>query len=200
MKKIALLSIVLILLVVSVVPVLAKTPGNGHGNGSGAGQGNSDGVDPGVSEQVKQQKQNNEANNGSQGNGNHGQTRMRTPFYLQGTISAIDKGAKTLSVTVVHGNAQVKQYIGSTDIALQASSTTLVFQITQGDGNGQETEGTTTPTLSSVESGGNRVPIDFKDLVIGQKVAIHGDLVNSIYTVRLITVYLQASTGESTGG
>jgi hypothetical protein len=188
MKKVIYLSFILILLAVLPVPVMAKGPNNGndHGNGVSGEQGN-------------QQNQGKHVNNGLGGNGNHGQTRMRTPFYLQGTISGVDTGAKTLTVTLVHGNAQVKQYIG-TNLALQANDTTLIFKITQGNNNGSETGQTATPTLTSDESNSNRLPITFDQLAVGQKVAIHGNLLDGVYTVRLITVYLQAPIGESIGG
>ena len=194
MKKITILTIVLVLLAVSVVPVMAKDHPNGHGNGANAGHGNSSGVNPGDREQLRQQDQDRDTNHGA--SGNHGQMRMRTPFYLQGTIKAIT--AKTITVTLIHGNARVKRYIGK-ELTLQINDSTLIFQITQGDENGSETEGTETPTLSSDETQSNRIPITFDKLVAGQKVAIHGNLVDNVYTARLITVYLQASVGESTG-
>jgi hypothetical protein len=119
---------------------------------------------------------------------------MRTPFYLQGTISAIDTGTGRLTVTLMHGNAQVKEYLG-TDLTLQTSDGTLIFQITQGEETDEGTEQTATPTTnsnpSSDGSDSNRIPITFDQLVIGQKVTIHGNLVDGVYTARLITVYIQ---------
>jgi hypothetical protein len=198
MRKVTMLGIVLVLLAVSVVPVMAKDHPNGHGNGASEGQGNSAGVNPGVSELGKQQNQNRNANSGARGNGNHGQKRMSTPFYLQGTISAIDPAAKTITVTLIHGNAQVKQYIGK-DLFLQTSDATLFFQITQGNETESTTEQTATPTLSSEATQMDRVPITFDKLAVGQKVAIHGNLVNSVYTARLVTVYIKTPILAPTG-
>jgi hypothetical protein len=208
MKKVTILAIVLVLLVVSVVPVMAKGPKHGQGNGSTPGQGNSTGVNPGDRIQERQQNQDRGAKISTSGNGNHGQTRMRTSFYLQGVISAVDIGAKTIKVTLIHGNAQVKQYIGF-ELTLQANDTTQIFKVTQvGEEESEsdwsttptrssdESEQSTTPTRSNEETDTGRVPITFDKLAAGQKVAIHGDLVNSVYTVRLITVYIQMTVGE----
>jgi hypothetical protein len=195
MKKVTILAIVLVLLVVSVVPVMAKGPKHGQGNGSTPGQGNSTGVNPGDRIQERQQNQDRGAKISTSGNGNHGQTRMRTPFYLQGVISAVDRGAKTIKVTLIHGNAQVKQYIGL-ELTLQANDATQIFKVTQVDEEESESDWSTTPTLSNEETDTGRVPFTFDKLAAGQKVAIHGDLVNSVYTVRLITVYIQMTVGE----
>ena len=205
MKKVAILSIVLVLLVVSVVPVMAKGPNNGHGNGVGTGQGNPAGSSSGDRDQVRQQNHDGASNNGARGNGNHGQNRMRTPFYLQGVISAVDTTAKTLTVTLIHGNAKVKEYIG-TDLTLQATVATLIFKITQGDEAESEIGESRVPgeagetSVGSDESDTGRVPITFDQLAVGQKVAIHGNLVDGVYLTRLITVYLEMPIGESTGG
>lgn len=205
MKKVTLLSIVLILLAVSVVPVMAAGPSKSHGNGNGAsaGQGNGNGNQDQTKQQDqdRQQNRNRSSNNSTRSNGNHGNqenSRMRTPFYLQGTISAINTTAKTLTVTVIHGNARVKQFIG-TELTLQASDTTMVFKLTQGDETEGTTDGAATTGTTDDEAPANRVPIPFDQLTVGQKVAIHGNLVNDVYTVRLITVYIQAPLSQPTG-
>jgi hypothetical protein len=217
MKKVALLSIVLILLAVLVVPVMAKGPSNGHGNGVSASPGNPSGSNSGDNDKGGQQNQDGQQNHGNaqnqernanshgNGNGNQEQSRMRTPFYLQGTIKAINLDTKTITVTLTQGNAQVKQYIGG-DLTLQATVTTLIFKINQGDENETESGESAAPAASSPESensgetDSNRVVIPFEQLAVGQKVAIHGNLVNGIYTARLITVYIRTPVGESAGG
>src|SRR4030042_6595275 len=197
MKKVALLSIVLILLALSVVPVMAGDgQPNGRGNGVSAGQGNNGGNRDHQKQQDRDQDRDQDqlrvrsSNPGAGGNGNHEHTRMRTPFYLQGTISAV--GAGTLTVTLTHGNARVKEYLG-TDLSLVVPEGTQIFQITQGD----EISGTlgTDTSVRDVSDDGtpsNRIPITFDQLEVGQKVAIHGNLADSLFTARLITVYIKA--------
>ena len=197
MKKVTILGIVLVLLAISVVPVLAKDPPHGNGNSANAGQGNSTGVNPGGTDQEKLQKQDRHANNGGNGNGNHGQANMLTPFYLQGVISAVDQGAKTITVTLTHGNAKVKQFIG-TDLVIKATDVTLIFQITQGGEDESAAVEIVSPALTSSETDMNRVPITFEQLAVGQKVAIHGRLVDSVYTARLITVYVRTTVTAPT--
>jgi hypothetical protein len=202
MKKVTLLGLVLILLAVSVVPVMAKGgPPNGHGNGVGTGQGNNGGNHGQGGDQTQERQQERDSNPGSHGNGSN--NRARRPFYLQGTISAIDTTAKTITVTVFHGNAPIKQYIGE-DLMLYTDDSTLIFELTQGgDSEGEGSQTGTTTTSNDSSTGGspsNRVPIKFKNLEVGQKVAIHGNLVagveEPVYTARLITVYIRADVGE----
>jgi len=199
MKKVTILGIILILLAVSVVPVMAKDPPHGNGNSNNTGQGNSTGVNPGGTDPVDQQKHDRQTNNSGNGNGNHGDARMRTPFYLQGIISAVDSGGKTITVTLIHGNAKVKEFIG-TDLVIKTTDATLIYQVTQGDDGEPATGETTDPVLSTSEDDTGRLPKTFADLAIGQKVAIHGRLVVSDYTARLITFYVQMTITESSGG
>jgi hypothetical protein len=202
MKKVTLLGLVLLLLAVLVVPVMAKEgPPNGHGNGVGAGQGNNGGNHGQGGDQTQERQQERDSNPGSHGNGSN--NRAGRPFYLQGTISAIDTTAKTITVTVFHGNAPVKQYIGE-DLLLLTNDSTLIFELTQGGDSEGEDSQTGTPTTSNDTSTGgspsNRVPIGFAGLEVGQKVAIHGNLVvdaeEVVYTARLITVYIRTTAGE----
>jgi hypothetical protein len=189
MKKVALLSLVLILLATTVVPVMAGNGNpNGQGNGANAGQGHNRGN--GNREQQHDRDRNQSSNPGSTRNGHQEHTRMRTPFYLQGTIFA--KGAGTLTVTLYHGNARVKQYLGK-ELILLVPEGTQIFRITQGDET-SGTSGTDTNAAGYTDDGGepsNRVPITFNDLELGKKVAIHGNLVGSDFTARLITEYIQ---------
>ena len=202
MKKITLLGLVLLLLAISVVPVMAKDgASNGQGNGVGTGQGNNGGNHGQGGDQThdrqQERQQDRDSNPGSHGNSSG--NRARTPFYLQGTISAIDTAAKTVTVTVFHGNAPVKQYLG-TDLMLYTNEGTLIFQITQGgDSDGDAAQTGTSTTSSETSSNGfpsNRVPISFDQLEVGQKVAVHGNLVEGVFTARLITVYIRAAAGE----
>ncbi len=197
MKKVALLGLIIILLAVSVVPVMAAGPNNGHGNGGNSGQGNSAG------DQTKQQNkdktrlqdQENKTNRGMGRNGSHGRTR--TPFYLQGTISATT--GNTITVTLIHGNSQVKPFF-STGLTVQVTGSTRIFQLTQG-GEGEATGESGAPTTgedlsitnSDDEKPGNKVPITFEQLIgLGkQKVAIHGNVVAGVFIATKITVYIQ---------
>jgi hypothetical protein len=211
MKKVTLLGVIFILIAATAIPVMAASSGNGHGNGNNQGQGNSanahDQTGDNNQDQTKIKNRNQINHPGFNGNGNQSQMRMRTPFYLQGTITAVDTVSQTLTVNLYHGNAQVKQYLGA-DLELQASDTTMIFKISQGDDNeGDGTGGTTgqTPTTSNNtaitdenEGPSNRVPITFDQLKveIGQNVAIHGNVVDTVFTVRLITVYIQMPIGQ----
>jgi hypothetical protein len=200
MKKVALLSLILVLLAASVVPAMANDlASNGRGNGVSTGHGNNGGN----GNQDKQREQGQEKdqdqlhgrNKSSSHNAHQEHMRMRTPFYLQGTISSL--GAEILTVKLTHGNAQVKQYL-STDLDIQTDGNTQFFLITQGD-EISGTLGTDAGVVSNVNDDGtpsNRVPIHFEDLQVGQRVAIHGNLVDSIFTARLITVYIMKDNGE----
>lgn len=200
MRKVTLLGVVIILLAVAVVPVMAAGPGNNHGNGNGnnPGQENSTGTQEQIKEQnhdqIKLRNRDQINNPGMSGNGIQVHMRMRTPFYLQGTIAAIDAGTQSVTVNLYHGNAQVRQYLGM-DLVLQASDSTQIFKITQGN----ESEGTSNLVTSSSnddETSGNRISISFDQLEVGQKVAIHGNVVDSVYQARLITMYIQIQLGQ----
>jgi hypothetical protein len=204
MKKVALLSLVLLLMAVSVAPAMAGDgQNNGQGNPVNAGHGNNGGKgdqekqkdQDKTQDRDREQDQLHDMSRSSSHNGHREHTRMRTPFYLQGTISALGDG--TITVTLTHGNAQVKESIGK-DLDIQTNEGTQIFQITQG-GEISGTVGTDTSAASDVsndETPANRVPIPFEDLQVGQRVAIHGNLVDSILTARLITVYVRAPDGE----
>jgi len=191
MKKVALLSVVFILIAVSVVPVMAAKPDNGHGNGGNGGQGNSAG------DQSRQQDKNQtrmrdrekNTNRGFGRKGNLGSARMRTPFYLQGTITGVF--SDTITVEVIHSNATVKKFFSNTftdtvtnTLTVNLSDTTQIFKITQADENEGSDE---TPS---------RAPILASDLAIGQRVAIHGNFVNGMFNATLITVYIKTALGE----
>ena len=196
MKIITVLCLVLVLLAASAVPVLAANGGNnGHGNSQGQGNGNNGGDQDQQQDQNRDQDRDKDkdknSNPGSAENGKHEHKNQRSPFYLQGTISALDAGAGTITVTLTHGNAKVKEYIG-TSLTLQTNDNTMIFQITQGN-EISGTLGTESGDVSDTDDDGepsNRIPITFDQLAVGQKVAIHGNLVDQVYTARLITVYI----------
>jgi hypothetical protein len=209
MKKITVLCLVLVLLAASAVPVMAARGGNnGQGNGQGQGNGNNGADQDQQQDQNRDQDRNKDkeknSNPSSGGNGNHEHMYKRSPFYLQGTISALDAGVGTITVTLTHGNAKVKEYIG-TNLTLQTNESTLIFQITQGeeisgtlgtdmstgDGTGLSTGDVTGDGTDDDGEPSNRIPISFDQLAVGQYVAIHGNLVDQVYTARLITVYIR---------
>ncbi len=216
MKKVAFLGVVLILLAALAVPAMAKSPHHGNGNSTSTGQQSSteaSSADQNEGNQANPHNQNdqgNHGNHGARGNGNQGQTHPNSPFYLQGIIKTVDIGTKTITVTVTHGNAMVKQFIG-TDITIKATDTTQIYKITQGVDDESGEGDSATPSLSSSEApssaeafasedgDSNRVAIPFEQLVVGQRVAIHGNLGEGVYTARLITMYIQMPAGESAG-
>jgi hypothetical protein len=193
MKKITVLCLVLVLLAASAVPVMAARGGNnGHGNGQGQGNGNNGGDQDEKQQQDRNRDKDKNSNPGSGGNVNQQHIHRRAPFYLQGTISALDAGLGTITVTLTHGNAKVKENIG-TNLTLQTDDNTMIFQITQGN-EISGTLGTDSGDVADTDDDGepsNRIPITFDQLAVGQKVAIHGNLVDQVYTARLITVYIR---------
>jgi len=199
MKKLTLLGVVMLLLAVSVVPVMASNGGsNGHGNGQGNGIGTGQDNPVRLQDQTRDQDQTREmdqvrqhTSSGLVNRGAHGNTlslRMRTPFYLQGTITAI--GTNSLTVDVIHANAKAKQYIGSS-LTVETTTTTLIYKLTQGDGSAN--------SATNNEGAGNKVIIPLNQLEVGKKVAIHGNLVDGVYTARLITEYIGNFLGDATG-
>lgn len=94
MKKITVITLVLIMLVISAVPALAA---GGPPADRGAASGN--------------------------GNDNPSRFGVRNPYALSGTIADIDLEARTVTVTVVCGNRLVKPYIGQ-DVILQTTENT----------------------------------------------------------------------------
>jgi len=94
MKKLIVVSLVMILLAVSVIPAFAAggPPAN---RGTAAGSGNTDKTSFGV----------------------------RNPYALSGTISSIDGANRTVNVTVACGNRLMKPYLGQ-DVTLQITENT----------------------------------------------------------------------------
>jgi RecJ-like exonuclease len=194
MKKFATIGLVVILLAFSAFPVLAAGPNHGHGNGVSAGQSSNGG------DRNQNKNQDNTVSvPGVRGKSSHTSMRMRTPFYLQGIINHINTETMTVTVQVVHGNAQVKGFIGpDMPINIQFTGSTRIFKITQG-----------TQTMGSAASApANRVPINFTDLKAGDVVAIHGNvsatthnnIVTHTYNATLVTVYVKTVTGQPEAG
>jgi hypothetical protein len=211
MKKIFLISLVVIMLAATTVPALA---GNGPSNGNGNGNGNSPGQGTGAGnqdqdrerdkerdqdqerDQLREHEQERERDRERSSNPGVGRMKnqenhhwMYTPFYLQGVITTVDTGAGTITVALWHGNAKVKEFIGS-ELTITVNADTQIFQLTQGgdDNDGGEAS----ESVSDDGDPSNRVPITFDQLAVDQRVAIHGRLVEEAYTARLITVYIQA--------
>ncbi len=186
MKKFTMIGLVVILLAFSAIPVLAASP-NGHGRGNGGGQGN------GMGDQNSQQ----DKNQNRLGNSGHGARNqmggMRMPFYLQGTITAIDTGTSTVTINVFHGNARVKQFIG-TDLVVNATNS-MFFEVKQGE----DTEGTgdMAPSFSPAndESDTGKISIDIGQLAVNDIVAVHGKVIAGVYTATVITVYDRTLAG-----
>ncbi len=207
MKKFTMIGLVIVLLAFSAVPVLAAGPNHGHGNGANSSQNSNGGEQNQNKGQAKKLSRGNGVSvTGARGKNNVNSMRMRTPFYLQGTIDTIDTTAMTVTVTVSHGNAQVKQFVGAVDmpITIVFTDTTKIYKITQ---TGDETETVApAPSTSSTDDDtpANRVAITFADLKVGDLVAIHGNVVattvNNVTTrafdATLVTVYVREATGQ----
>jgi len=199
MKKFTLIGLVIVLLAFSAIPVFAAGPNNGHGKGNGAGQNSSTGDRTQTRQQDKDQNRNNShgrsSNPGAKGSRSQSNSRMRTPFYLQGTIKSINTANRTVTITVVHANAKAKQFIG-TDLVVAVPNTTMIFKIDQGDES--ESSKTVTPSFSTApstspsdeENPGDRSAITFSGLADKDIVAIHGNVVGGVYTATVVTVYM----------
>jgi hypothetical protein len=206
MKKFFILGLVLFLLAFSVAPVMAAKPNNGHGNGANSGQnngvGNSNQTNQQDRDQTREQDRDQTRINGVGRMNAHSlltrnnqiSMRMRTPFYLQGTITSVI--SDTLTVDVFHGNAQVKQYIGSTEpISVTVTNTTRIFKINQMDEPEDMTASAPSTSSTDEETPANRVAITLNDLAEGDIVAIHGNVVGDTFNATLITVYTKTLAG-----
>ncbi len=224
MKRITIFGIIFVLLAVAVVPVMAKSPAHGNGKGNGNGNGvklttpvpsslpNSTGVDTATHPNNGRGRDKTNwgvGNSLSKNNGAQNQSRKSTPFYLQGIISAVDPVSETITVTLTHGNAQVKQFIGA-ELTIQGGNA-VVYQLTQGNDDDEDIGQATVPSVSSIagetnenDDEGNpaKIVIPFADLedFIGNKVAIHGRVMEDKYVAALITVYISEPVGEPGGG
>ena len=160
MKKLTVLTLVIIMLAMSAVPALAAGgPPASRGTASGNCTGNQLGIGAG--------------NQNSYGAGNQvgfsASTQVsfgtRTPYALSGTISAIDPAAKTVTVTVICGNRLTNPFIGQ-EVTLLTSDSTRFLR--------RNVDGTVTP-------------ITFDDPVFGQNVSSHGTLVNNVWIATRVT-------------
>jgi hypothetical protein len=187
MKKFYFLGLVLALLAFTAAPVAAKL---GQGIGiSDRGSNQAQASDPNRETSINSAVKNNRPSQAQlTGQGN----RESTPFYLQGTIATIDKSTMTLTIDVIHGNSQVKSFLGST-ITVTASDMTDIFKLTQGN----DTESTDSSlSTQDEEAPANKVTIQFDQLAVKDVVAIHGRLVNGSYQATLITVYMNLPAGQ----
>ncbi len=98
MKKITVISLVVLMLALSVVPAFAKGPGPAN-NGSATGTSTGTQVGFGV----------------------------HNPYALSGTISGVDPHAHTVTVSVACGNRLVNPFIGQ-EVTLQTTATTRLLQ------------------------------------------------------------------------
>ncbi len=211
MKKFTMIGLVIVLLAFSAIPVLAAGPNHGRGNGANSGQSSNGGERNQNRGQANNHGRGNQVNApGTRGRNNADSKRMRTPFYLQGTIESIKTTAMTITVQVVHGNAQVKQFVGAGNmpITIVLTGTTKVFKITQaGDEDETETAAPAPSTSSSDdETPASRVAITtgIAGLNVGDIVAIHGNVVQTtannvvtnVYNATLVTVYVREATGQ----
>jgi hypothetical protein len=132
MKKLFVLSLVLMLLATAVTPALAAG-GQRGGDSLNARRG---------------------ARNGA-----------TTTFALAGTIASLDPAARSVTVKLASGNSLVKGYIGQ-NLTIQTNDSTRFLLR---------------------NPGGSATPIAFADLVVGQKVSVNGELVNSVWAATRIT-------------
>jgi hypothetical protein len=161
MKKLAVLTLVVTMLALSVVPAFAAggPPAN---RGTASGNCTGDQVGPGAGYQAG-------LGTGYQpglGTGNQNGFGVRTPYAVSGTIYALDPVAKTVSVTVSCGNRLVAPYIG-TEVTLQTNDITR-FLLRNEDGS--------------------VTPITFAELMVGETISSHGTLVNEVFTATRITM------------
>ncbi len=209
MKKVTTLVVILILLAVSVMPAMAASnQSNGRGNGNG---GNSSQTTHGGNKDQTQERDQTRLSNPGRGNkhsavGVRNGMRARTPFYLQGTITAASTTlTDTLTISLTHGNAPVKPFF-ATGITVTVPTDTIIIEFTQGGegeevGEGAENEGTSSGATNQNGEGtpGNKVRVTFDELIKGEYkgeyVAIHGNVINGVFTARLITVYLRGPIG-----
>ncbi len=107
MRKITVITLVIVMLIVSAVPALAAGgPPSDRGTGSGSCTG----------DQTRMQLY----SQASLGSGKQPSFGLRTPYALSGTISVIDQQAQTVTVLVSCGNRLANPYIGS-EVILQTT-------------------------------------------------------------------------------
>ena len=122
MKKLTVLTLVVIMLAVSVVPALAA---GGPPAERGTGSGICDGSHTGYGSQNAY---------GSQGGyGSQAGNGLRTPFALSGTITTVDATNQTVSVSVACGNRLAYPYVEQ-EVTLVTNSSTR-FLLRNADGS-----------------------------------------------------------------
>ncbi len=165
MKRIIVLTLVVLMLSVTAMPAFAKGPAPANQGTRDAGCGDNQtglGTQTGFGVQ---------ASFGGTGSGVQAGFRVqisfgeRAPYALSGTISALDAEAQTVTVTVACGNRLSQPSIG-TDVILQTTDATR-FLLRVADGTA--------------------TPITFADLAVGQKISSHGALVDGVWTAIRVT-------------
>jgi hypothetical protein len=200
MKKLSVFGLVLVLLVFSAIPVLAAKPNNnGVGNGANNGQGSSVSQQARANAQARQQdklQSRDRLNNPGVGvNMNQAGSRMRTPFYLQGTISSIDTITPTLTISVTHGNAQVKSFLGGS-LLVNITDTTQFYKINQLQDPGETASAAPAANSTDDVTSGNRQVITFDQLAANDIVAIHGNVVGGVFNATVVTVYVRMPASQ----
>lgn len=88
------------------------------------------------------------------------------PYSLAGTIASLNPATYTVTVAVVCGNKLVKPFIGQNLVLKTTGETRFLLR---------NPDGTATP-------------IAFEDLAVGQKLSSSGQLVDSVWTAKRITI------------
>lgn len=118
MKKLVVLSLIVVMLAVSVVPAFAAGPSSNRGSGTGVCTGSQTGL----------------ANRSQalRGYGRMGIMSTDSVYTLSGTITGLDAVAGTVTVEVVCGYRSVTEYIG-TPVTLQTTEATRFLLRVPGD-------------------------------------------------------------------
>lgn len=192
MKKLTVVTLVVIMLAISVVPALAaggppENSGTANGNCTGdqlglgtgnqysygalnqAGAGASNQYSYGAANQAGLGASNQygygAVNQVGLGASNQVGFGVRTPYALSGTISDIDPVEKTVTVTVSCGNRLANPFISQEVTLVTGDSTRFLLR----------------------NEDGTATQISFDDLGTGQNISSHGTLVNGVWTATRIT-------------
>ena len=176
MKKLTVVTLVVIMLAISVVPALAAggppenrgtASGNCTGDQLGLGTGNqySYGALSQAEAGASNQYSYGAVNQVGLGASNQVGFGVRTPYALSGTISDIDPVEKTVTVTVSCGNRLANPFISQEVTLVTGDSTRFLLR----------------------NEDGTATQISFDDLGIGQNISSHGTLVNGVWTATRIT-------------
>jgi len=167
MKKLAVVSLVVIMLALSVVPAFAKGPAQNSGSGTGICDGTQIGAGAGSQYGSASSAQIGLGTGIRYGyaSGTRNGFGIAAPYTFSGTITAVDDVNLAITIDVVCGNRQANPYIGQ-QVTLQTTSTTRFLL--------RNADGTVTP-------------ITFDYLEVGQNVSSHASLADDIFTATRIT-------------